>query len=145
VSTSSSCILCDIVRGDAPASFVDRDDLVSAFLDIRPVHRGHTLVVPNDHTELIGDVPEAVRDRLFRVGVDIAGAIRRAGLGAEGIDLFLADGEAAGQEVPHAHLHVLPRSRGDGVTIDAAAWREPSPARVELNRHADAIATALRG
>jgi histidine triad (HIT) family protein len=142
---SGGCILCDVVRGDAPGSFVYRDDLLSAFLDIRPVHEGHTLVIPHEHTPLIGDVPEDVRDRLFRVGVDIAGAIRRAGLGAEGIDLFLADGEAAGQEVPHAHLHVLPRSRGDGFTIDAAAWREPPPTREDLDRHADAIASALRG
>jgi histidine triad (HIT) family protein len=142
-ATPASCILCGIVRGEAAASFVYRDDLLSAFLDIRPVTPGHALVIPNGHTPLIADVDEHVRDHLFRVGVRLGGAIRRAALGAEGIDYFLADGEAAGQEIPHAHLHVLPRFHGDGFTLDAAAWREPPPSRSELDHHAESIRSQL--
>jgi histidine triad (HIT) family protein len=135
----SSCVFCAIVAGEVPASFVYRDDLISSFLDIRPVTPGHTLLVPNAHAELIGEVPADVRGRLFRVGVEVTGAIRRSGLRADGIDFFLADGESAGQEVPHAHLHLLPRFHGDGFSIDAEAWRKPPPPREELDRHASAI------
>ena len=137
------CIFCRIVAGDAPASFVYRNDLVSAFLDVRPVTPGHTLVITNQHTRLIGDVPVETRDVLFRVAVRLADAIRGAKLGAEGIDLLLADGEAARQEIPHAHLHVIPRFRADGFSIDAASWRKPPPSRDDLDGHADAIRRRL--
>ncbi len=136
-------MLCDVVSGALPGSFVYRDDLLSGFLDIRPVSPGHTLLVPNAHAALIGDVPPEVRDHLFRIAVRLADAIRHSGLRADGIDFFLADGEAAGQEIPHVHLHVLPRFAGDGFTIDAAAWRSPGPSRAELDRQAEAIRSGI--
>lgn len=138
----SSCILCDIVNGEAEGSFVHRDDRVSAFLDIRPVNPGHVLVVTNEHVPLIGDVPEQIRGRLLHIAVEVGDALRATGRG-DGFDLFLADGEAAGQEVPHAHLHVIPRSPGDGFTIDAEAWRGPQPKRADLDRQAEEISSAM--
>ena len=69
--------------------------------------------------------------------------LRRSGLPCEGINLFLADGEAAFQEVFHAHLHVFPRTRGDGFTIDSTAWSRPKPTRAELDANAEAIRAAL--
>ena len=121
---TSGCIFCRIIAGAVEASFVHRDELVSAFLDIRPVTPGHLLVVPNDDVVAMHELPDVVR--------------------AEGTNLFVADGEAAGQDVFHAHLHVIPRFTGDGFTIDAAAWRDPPPTRDELNRRAVAIRSAMR-
>jgi histidine triad (HIT) family protein len=138
----SSCILCDIVRGDAEGSFVHRDDLVAAFLDIRPINPGHLLVIPNEHVELIRDVPADVRQRLFDLSITIGDALRAAER-ADGFDLFLADGEAGGQEIPHAHVHVIPRFAGDGFTIDARAWKEPGPSRAELDQLAEEISSAM--
>jgi histidine triad (HIT) family protein len=137
-----SCILCEIVRGDAKGSFVHRDDLVAAFLDIRPVNPGHVLVIPNEHVPLIRDVPADVRQRLFDLSIRIGDALRTTER-ANGVDLFLADGEAAGQEIPHAHVHVIPRFEGDGFTIDASAWKEPAPTREELDRQAKEISSAM--
>ena len=140
---TSGCIFCRIIAGDAEASFVHRDELVSAFLDIRPVTPGHLLVVSNEHAVAMHELPDATADRIFAVGRRFARTLRETDVvRAEGTNLFVADGEAAGQDVFHAHLHVIPRFTGDGFTIDAAAWRDPPPARDELTRRAVAIRAA---
>lgn len=137
----SDCIFCDIVAGKAPASFVHRDELVSAFLDIRPVTPGHLLVIPNQHVVYTQDLPGTIADRLFAVARVLARTLRETdAVRADGVNLFVADGEAAEQEVFHAHLHVIPRFPGDGFQIDAAAWRKPPPTREEL----DTVAAALQ-
>jgi histidine triad (HIT) family protein len=139
----SDCIFCSITAGEAPASFVHRDALVSAFLDIRPVTPGHLLVIPNQHVEVAHELPDATADRLFAIGRRLARGLRSSGaLRADGVNLFVADGEAAGQEVFHAHLHVIPRFEGDGFQIDAAAWRGAPPSREDLDRQAAAIQAA---
>jgi histidine triad (HIT) family protein len=136
----ATCIFCEIVAGRAAASFVHRDELVSAFLDIRPVTPGHLLVVPNEHAVSISDVPDATAHRMFDLGRRLARTIASAGVvRAEGVNLFVADGAAAGQDVFHAHLHAIPRFAGDGFTLDAAAWGRPAPTRDELDRIADAL------
>lgn len=139
----AQCVFCDIVRGDAPASFVYRDQLVPAFSDTSPVAPGHTLVIPNAHAALLRDVDPEARDHVFHWALKVAEAIRRSRLRADGINLFVAEGEAAGQEVFHSHLHVLPRFPGDGFVVDAQAWREPQPSREALNQHGAAIRAAL--
>lgn len=134
------CIFCHIVDAAAPASFVYRDDLVSAFLDIRPVTPGHLLVIPNDHVVHTHDLPDETVKAAFKVARRLARTLRDSdAVRADGVNLFAADGEDAGQEVFHAHLHVIPRFAGDGFTVTAGAWRHPAPAREEL----DAIAAAL--
>ncbi len=136
----ADCIFCQIVAGEAPASFVHRDEVVSAFLDIRPVTPGHMLVIPNAHVVFTHDLPDATAERVFMVARRLARTLRSTDdVRADGVDLFVADGEAAGQEVFHSHLHVIPRFDGDGFQIDAAAWREPAPTREQL----DALAAAL--
>lgn len=109
-----ACIFCEIVAGRAPASVVYRDDRCVAFMDLNPVTPGHLLVVPLVHATALADLPVADGHAVFEAARRLAGAIRRSGLRAEGINLFLADGEAAGQEVFHVHLHVLPRFSDDG-------------------------------
>ncbi len=109
----ADCIFCRIVEGEAPASFIHRDELVSVFLDIRPVTPGHLLVVPNQHVVLSHDLPDATADRIFSIARQAARALREGDVvRADGVNLFVADGEAAGQDVFHAHLHVIPRFEG---------------------------------
>lgn len=134
----ADCVFCAIVAGTAPASVIYDDDNVLAFLDIRPITPGHLLVIPKRHAPLLGDLDEATGARVFRVAMRLAEAVRASSLRCEGINLFLADGEAAGQEVFHTHLHVIPRFAGDGFRIDEAGSTAPS--RPEL----DAIAAQLR-
>lgn len=134
----SECIFCEIVAGRAPASIVHADDLMLAFLDIRPVTPGHLLVVPRRHAADLAGLDKATGERLFRVGIRLAAALRGSGLRCEGVNLFLADGAAAGQEVFHVHLHVFPRYNGDRFRIEAD-WSD-APDRAEL----DEIAARIR-
>lgn len=109
-----ACIFCQIVTGDAEASLVYDDELVMAFMDILPVNDGHVLVVPKEHSPDLAGIDDDVGSQMFTVARRLAQALRRSGIRCEGVNLYLADGRAAGQEVPHVHLHVLPRFEGDG-------------------------------
>ena len=133
------CVFCEIVAGRAEASVVYEDDIAVAFLDIRPVNPGHLLVVPKRHAAALADVDLELGGHLFRVALPMQRAIRRSGVRCDGINLFLADGEAAGQEVFHVHLHVFPRFAGDAVRIEGD-W-SVRPSRAEL----DAVAAKIRG
>jgi diadenosine tetraphosphate (Ap4A) HIT family hydrolase len=139
-ASTTACVFCRIVAGTERASFVHRDDLVSAFLDIRPINPGHLLVIPNDHIERTRDLPDPLADRLFGLARALARALVASGLRADGTNLLVADGEPAGQEVFHAHLHVVPRFVGDGFGLARRPGAEPAGGRAEL----DANATAIR-
>lgn len=111
---SSACVFCSIVAGRLPASVVYRDERVCAFMDIRPVNPGHLLVIPLAHAAGLATLESGTGAQMFRVGQRLAEALRRSGVRCDGINFLLADGEAAGQEVFHVHLHVIPRHAGDG-------------------------------
>jgi histidine triad (HIT) family protein len=139
----STCIFCDIVVGAAPASVVHRDDFCTAFMDIRPVNPGHVLVVPNRHAIGLGDLPSETGGQMFRVAQHIAAAVRKSGVRCEGVNLFVADGEAAGQDVFHVHLHVIPRYAGDGFGFRFGPAYGARPPRAALDRLAEQIKHAL--
>lgn len=104
-----SCIFCAIVAGDAPAHRVFENEHTVAFLDIRPISRGHVLVVPREHSaDLTSTGPETAAE-VFRVGHTLARAVRDSDLRADGANLVINDGVAAFQTVFHLHLHVVPR------------------------------------
>jgi diadenosine tetraphosphate (Ap4A) HIT family hydrolase len=142
------CVFCAIVAGRAPASVVWEDERFVAFLDIYPVTVGHMLVVPRRHTPLLADLGDDAA-ALFGHAVRLAGAMRRSGLPCDDLNLVLNDGRAANQTVPHAHVHVVPRRRGDFGTLLRKLLQRPvqrllgGPARDELDRQAAAIRLAL--
>ncbi|MGW5387894.1 HIT family protein [Nocardia sp. NPDC003963] len=109
----SDCVFCRIVAGAAPAHRVYEDDTVTAFLDIRPITRGHTLVIPKRHATDLSELDAEAGVDLFRVGHRIARAVQGPGFAADGANLLINDGKAAFQTVAHVHLHVIPRSHGD--------------------------------
>lgn len=135
------CVFCRIVAGVSPASVVYEDEVVMAFLDTRPVNPGHALVIPTRHAASLAELDEETGRHLWTVAQRTAAALRRSGVRCEGVNLFLADGEAAFQEVFHVHLHVFPRYRGDPFRL-AADWTA-CPPREELDRIAAQIRTAL--
>ena len=108
----SGCIFCQIVAGQLPASMVTRGDGVCAFLDVRPLFKGHVLVVPEPHHETLSDLPVDRIQPLFGAVQRIARAVEK-GLGAQGS--FVAMNNVVSQSVPHLHVHVVPRSKGDGL------------------------------
>jgi histidine triad (HIT) family protein len=131
------CVFCEIIAGRLESSQVYQDEHVVAFLDIRPLTPGHLLVIPRAHEPDLEDLDETLGARMFTVAHQLARALRRSRLPCEGVNMFLADGVAAGQEVFHVHLHVIPRNPGDGFRLKAR-WR--TPGRDEL----DATAARIR-
>lgn len=131
------CIFCKIVQKEVPASIIYEDDIVIAFMTIEPVNPGHFLIIPKKHMPYLADMDEETGGYLFKITMRLAEALRQSGIKVEGVNLFLADGEAAFQEVFHAHMHVFPRFEGDPFKIDAD-WNT-SPSRNELDRIAENI------
>ena len=141
---SGECIFCDIVRGEAAASVVYRDDTVIAFMDIQPVNAGHVLVVPLEHAVSLLELDDETAGRLMAVGKRLAAAVRASDVRWDGFNLFLADGgEAAGQDVFHVHLHMFPRYKGDGFGLQLPPHYHILPEREELERVAAAIRRAV--
>jgi histidine triad (HIT) family protein len=111
LSFEESCVFCRIVRGQAPASIIYEDDAVMAFLDIRPLYTGHTLVIPKQHYVDIFDIPDTLLSQVYIVAKHISPAIKAA-TQADGISIIQQNGKAAGQDIFHLHVHVVPRFEG---------------------------------
>jgi diadenosine tetraphosphate (Ap4A) HIT family hydrolase len=139
----SHCIFCDILAGQADGSFVYRDDLCTAFMDIHQPTAGKLLVVPNQHAASLADLPPETGGRMFQEAQRLAAALRRSGLPCEAVNLFLSDGRAAGQDVFHVHLHVMPRFPGDGIRLQFGQAHAVYPSRFELDRLAAQIRRVL--
>jgi len=117
------------------------DDTVLAFMDIQPVNEGHVLVVPRVHAAGLEELDRETGAQLLRVAMVLSAALRQSAVRCEGVDLFLADGEAAGQEVFHVHLHVIPRYQGDGFGFRFGPDYHRLPERSRL----DQVAADIRG
>ena len=109
---AADCLFCAIAAGEAEASIVWSDDQFVAFLDIRPLFKGHTLLIPREHVVTLPDLPAALRDPFLAAAQRLASAMV-AGLGAQGS--FVAMNNVVSQSVPHLHCHVVPRTKGDGL------------------------------
>jgi histidine triad (HIT) family protein len=142
-SPVSDCIFCKIVRREAPASIVHEDAITLAFMDIRPMIRGHALVIPKAHASSLAELPEGISGPILETARKVAAALRRSGLRCDAVNLWLADGREAGQEVFHVHFHVLPRFREDGFGIRTAPEYGRIPERSELDATAAKIRDAM--
>jgi histidine triad (HIT) family protein len=134
----AGCLFCAIADGSVPADLVlETDDLV-AFLDTRPVFKGHVLLVPRVHVVTLPDLPAALRDPFLAAGQRLATAMVEA-LGAQGS--FVAMNNTVSQSVPHLHLHVVPRTKGDG--LRGFFWPRTKYADGEAGEYADRLRAAL--
>jgi len=137
------CIFCKIVKEELPYSKVYEDEDFLAFMDIKPINKGHVLVIPKKHFELVSEMDKTNISKMIVVAEKINSAIRKSEIRCKGINFFLADGKAAGQEVPHVHLHVIPRFLGDGFGFKFPDNYENKPPRKELERLAEKIKRKL--
>jgi diadenosine tetraphosphate (Ap4A) HIT family hydrolase len=137
-----SCLFCDIVAQPEHSSIVQETDSILVLCDIHPVNPGHLLVIPKTHAAGLDDLDPSDGADMFAVAQRVANGIRRTDLRCEGINLFLADGEAAFQEIFHIHLHVVPRYRGDSFRLDSGQSTEQAT-REELDHVAATIRAAL--
>lgn len=128
------CIFCKIVRGEIPSHKVFEDDKVLAFLSIVPVEKGHTILVHKFHNEDIFDMPHSVVKDVFLRVPRIAKKIKDS-LDADGINIGMNNGVAAGQEVLHAHVHIIPRHKGNR----SIKWDHTSYADGEMQKLAERI------
>lgn len=139
----ASCVFCDIVCGSSPASIVYTGDLAVAFMDTRPINAGHLLIVPRTHAACLSELDKATGGHLFQIAMRLAEAVRQSGTRCEGVNLFLADGEPAGQDVFHVHLHLVPRFRGDGFGFRFGPGYSQPPDRIALDKVAERIRRVL--
>jgi len=109
----NDCIFCKIVAKEIPSTIIYEDEHVLAFMDIGPIIKGHALVVSKAHYDPVTETPDDVLAKLHQAAKRIARA-QVNGLGADGVNIMQNNGKAAGQEVPHIHVHVIPRFNGDG-------------------------------
>ena len=138
-----SCIFCQIIEDKVESSRVYEDDVCLAFMDIQPVNPGHVLVIPKVHSNDLSDLPPQIGAHLFQVAQRIALSLPATNLKNEGIDLFLAHGAAAGQDVFHVHIHVIPRYKEDGFGFTFGPNYENLPERTELDGNAAQIKKRL--
>jgi histidine triad (HIT) family protein len=115
-----------------------------AFLDIQPINPGHVLVIPKYHAESMENLPEEDAAHMMRVGQIVDKALRRSELRCEGVNMVIADGRAAGQDVDHIHLHVFPRFKDDGFEINIQSGSRKPPGREQLDETAGKLKQALR-
>jgi histidine triad (HIT) family protein len=108
----ADCLFCGIVAGSVPAHVVLDDEIAVAFLDVRPVFKGHVLVAPREHYVTLPDLPADLIGPLFTRVQRVSAAVPAA-LGAQGT--FVAENNGVSQSVPHLHVHVVPRTKGDGL------------------------------
>ena len=111
---ADDCIFCKIVEGKIPSAKLYEDSIVLAFLDIMPANRGHSLVIPKKHYETLLDIPEAELKKLIAELYKLTKAVVKA-TNAEGFNVFMNNKKVAGQVVPHAHFHIVPRFSNDGL------------------------------
>lgn len=137
------CIFCRIVKGIEPASIVFSDEEVIAFMDIQPVNSGHVLVIPKIHYAQLNELSPETGAHMFKTAMRMAEALRRSGIKCEGVNLWLADGEAAFQDIFHVHIHVIPLFRDDGFGFKFSPNYSIRPTRKELNETGEKLRTAM--
>jgi len=133
-----TCTFCQIAKGELPAHVVYRDESVVAFLDRAPLLPGHVLVMPAQHVETLDDLPDDLVRPLFAAVRRTSIAVQKA-LRAEGS--FVASNTRVSQSVPHVHIHVVPRNKGDGLFSTRLIWQRK---KYETDSEMADIATKIR-
>jgi histidine triad (HIT) family protein len=136
----NDCLFCGIIAGTTPATIVLETDEVVGFLDVRPVFKGHTLLVPRQHLVTLSDLPQSLMVPLLGTAQRVADAIT-SGLGAQGT--FVAMNNVVSQSVAHLHMHVVPRTKGDG--LRGFFWPRTKYADGEAEEYAAKLRAALEG
>lgn len=134
------CIFCKIAAGELPSTRVYEDEQFLAFMDINPIIRGHCLLIPKAHHEMVFDMPEPVLRDLIVVAKRISAAVKQ-GLKADGLNLFQSNGRAAMQIIPHYHMHLLPRWKDDNLRL--GDWEMRAGDMEEIAAAAEAIKKEL--
>jgi len=142
-AVQATCPFCDLIRGAGEVSMCYEDGDVVAFMDIQPVNPGHVLVVPRKHYESLEDIPHTLATHLFEIAMQLAPVVKHVG-NADGLNILVNSGAAAGQDVFHYHVHVIPRNPGDGFDVPLPFAASQMPDRTVLDANAARIIATLR-
>jgi histidine triad (HIT) family protein len=130
---NNNCIFCKIANGSMDARIIDQNDRAIAFLDAFPLSAGHTLIIPKSHYSKIQDMNKEYSSDLFNLLWKLSGAVEKAA-GVNASTIAIHNGKAAGQEVPHVHIHVIPRTTSDGAgPVHSMFKKRPDTSSKELN------------
>ena len=132
------CLFCKIVKGELPSSKIYEDEDTLAFLDLFPVNKGHSLVIPKEHYETIFDVPSDILSKVSPVMKNVADAVKK-GVNADGISIAQSNGKDAGQVIPHIHFHIMPRFKDDGLKL----WPQGKYEEGEMDKFKEDISKFL--
>jgi histidine triad (HIT) family protein len=144
INENVDCIFCRLIHRELPISVVYEDEKVICFMDIQPINTGHLLIIPKTHATYLKDLKPDIGGHMFKIAMNMSESLRASGIRCEGVNLFLADGEVAGQEVFHVHLHVIPRFEGDGFGFRFDESYYILPEREELDETARKIGEVIR-
>ena len=139
--TAERCVFCEIIAGTAPAAVVHETERTITVVDPRQAHPGHVLVIPKQHVENVYALPDEIAAELMQTVVRISRAVRDA-FSPDGLSLWQSNGPGAHQEVPHLHIHVHPRWKGDTILRVYSGTVDKPPVNV-LQDRADLIRTHL--
>lgn len=140
MSTDPDCIFCKIIAGDIPSFKIFEDDKTFAFMDINPINPGHALVIPKVHTNDVYETPGEWVAVTAEVAARVARAVKKV-IAPYGLNLVQANGPGAQQSVMHFHMHVVPRTKGDKLTMN---WELQPGDKVEIAALAEKISAALK-
>lgn len=141
--TPIHCPFCDIIGGAGEVSVCYEDAVAMAFMDIQPVNDGHVLVVPRTHYERIEELPREVGLHLYEVATRLIPVVQQVS-GCPDLNVVVNSGSAAGQDVLHFHVHLIPRRAGDGFDVPLPFAGSPMPDRTRLDALAARVIAALR-
>ncbi len=110
--SENECLFCKIVQGEVPSKKVYENETTLAFLDINPISGGHTIVIPKNHYNTLGELPDKEINNLFQTVRETANLIY-GNLNIDGYNIVMNNYSAAGQMIKHAHVHIIPRTQGD--------------------------------
>lgn len=132
------CIFCKIIKGELPCSKLYENEKVFAFLDLGPVSKGHSLVIPKEHYETLLDIPDELLKDVSIIVKKVSAAVKKA-VNADGISIGQSNFKAAGQVVPHLHFHIMPRFDDDGLKL----WPQGKYDEGEMESYKEKIIKAL--
>ena len=136
----NGCIFCKIIKGEIPSAKIYESKDIISFLDIAPANKGHALVMPRQHYESFADVPEKITNELIEV-IKKIGKAQKKSLGAGGFNILLNDAKIAGQEIPHSHMHIIPRFANDGLKF---IWPQKKYTEGELDQYLEKIKKEIK-
>lgn len=140
---NNNCIFCKIANGSISANIIDQNNRAIAFLDAFPLSAGHTLIIPKSHYSKVQDMNKEDSSDVFNLLWKLSGVVEKAA-GVNASTIAIHNGKAAGQEVPHVHIHVIPRTTGDGAgPVHSMFKKRPNTSSKELNLMVEKIKKEL--